>query len=111
MTHLQSLLNAPDKGAVAEANFEKLDTRILKGTATLDFASINAAAYEDLTITVTGAQTGDGVILCLPAAPDAGIVFQAFVSASNTVTVRATNITGSPINPASGTFQAIVLRY
>ena len=84
-------------------------TKILTATASLDFPSISAASQADLTITVTGAATGDEVIMSLPAAPTAGLVFNAFVSATNTVTIRASNITGSPINPAAASFGVIVI--
>jgi len=57
---------------------------------------------------VTGAAVGDRVSLGLPAAPTAGIVFQAFVSAADTVTVRATNITANPVDPASATYKVKV---
>jgi len=111
MNHLQSLTNAADKTAVAQSNFEKLDVEILRGTGTLNFGSISAAASADLTLTVTGAIVGDTVALGLPAAPTSGIVFFAFVSAADTVTVRAMNITGSPIVPGSATYQVRVLKY
>lgn len=111
MTHLQSLINAADARAVAEANFGKLDVNIRKASATLDFPSVASLGTQDLTITVTGAVVGDGVILGLPAAPDAGIVYTAWVSSANTVTVRASNYTTGAINPASATFKAIVLAY
>lgn len=84
---------------------------IWSATATLDFGSISAGAQADLTITVTGASVGDSVSLGLPAAPAAGIVFDAFVSATNTVTVRASNITGSPVDPASATYRATVTSF
>lgn len=96
--------------ARATAPLMRVDLGIITGTGTLNFASINAAASEDLTITVTGAAVGDSVHLGLPAAPTAGIVFQGFVSAANTVTVRATNITGSPVNPDSATYRATVIK-
>jgi hypothetical protein len=80
-------------------------TGALSATATLNFASIAAGASEDLTITLTGAVVGDSVDLGLPAAPTAGIVFIAFVSAADTVTVRATNITGGAVDPASATYR------
>lgn len=85
-------------------------TAVLLGSATLDFGSINAAASADLTITVTGAAVGDTVDLGRPAAPAAGIIFQAFVSAANTVTVRATNITAAPVDPASATYKVAVMK-
>lgn len=84
-------------------------TKVLSGSASLNFPSISAAGQQDLTITVTGAAVGDEVALALPAAPTAGLIFNAFVSATNTVTVRASNITASPIDPAAATFGVIVI--
>lgn len=83
-------------------------TKVLTASAALDFPSISAASQADLTITVTGAAVNDEVVMGLPAAPTAGIVFNAFVSAADTVTIRASNITASPVNPASATFAVIV---
>ena len=83
----------------------------LTGTATLDFGSVTAASFADLTITVTGAATGDAVALGTPtAAITAGIAYTAWVSATNTVTVRAHNYTAAPLDPASGTFRATIIR-
>ena len=83
--------------------------KVLTGSASLNFPSISAAGQQDLTITVTGAAVNDEVILGLPAAPTAGIVFNGFVSAANTVTIRATNVTASPVDPAAATYSVIVL--
>lgn len=80
----------------------------MNATAALDFASIAAAASADLTIVVSGAAVGDSVSLGLPAAPTAGLIFQAFVSAANTVTVRATNITAAGVDAASATYRVTV---
>jgi len=84
-------------------------TKVLTATATLNFPSISAAAQADLTITVTGAAVGDEVVMSLPAAPAAGLVFNAFVSATDTVTIRASNITASPVDAASASYGVIVL--
>jgi len=84
-------------------------SKILTNTASLNFPSISAASQADLTITVTGAAVGDEVIMSLPAAPAAGLVFNAFVSATNTVTIRASNITGSPVDAAAATYGVIVI--
>lgn len=84
-------------------------SKLLSASASLDFGSISAGAQADLTITVTGAAAGNEVIMALPAAPAAGIVFNAFVSAANTVTVRASNISGSPVNPSPATYGVVVL--
>ena len=84
-------------------------TKVRSGSASLNFGSISAVSQADLTITVVGAAVGDEVIMALPAAPAAGIVFNAFVSAANTVTIRASNITASPVDPAAATYGVIVI--
>jgi hypothetical protein len=84
-------------------------TKLRSGSASLNFGSIGAAAQADLTITIAGAAVGDEVIMALPAAPTAGIIFNAFVSAANTVTIRASNITAAPVDPAEATYGAIVI--
>lgn len=110
----QSIANAALQNALVATTSLKITssgtacTKLLSATAALDFGSINAAASADLTITVTGAAVGDAVHLGLPAAPTAGIVFNAFVSAADTVTVRATNITAAPVDPVSATYRAVV---
>lgn len=83
-------------------------TKLLTASAALDFPSIAAVSQADLTITVTGAVVGDEVALALPAAPTAGIIFNAYVSAANTVTVRASNITAAAVDPASASYSVIV---
>lgn len=85
-------------------------TAVLGASAALDFGSIAAAAQADLTITVTGAAANNTVALGLPTAPTAGLVFNAFVSAADTVTVRATNTTAGAIDPASATYSVVVLQ-
>lgn len=86
---------------------------IVSAAATLDFPSIAAnGGTQDLTITVTGASVGDVVYLGLPAAPDAGVVFNGWISATNTATIRATNTTtGGAIDPASATYRAAVMSF
>lgn len=76
----------------------------LNATATLDFPSIAAGAQATLTITLTGAVVNDSIMLGLPAAPAAGLVFNAYVSADNTVTVRASNISASAVDATSATY-------
>lgn len=86
-------------------------SKVLTATASLDFGSIAAQSSADLTVTVTGAATGDAVIMGLPASPSAGVVFNAFVSSANTVTIRATNATSGAIDPASATYRATVIQH
>lgn len=86
------------------------DLGFLTATAALDFPSIAAGAKADLTITVAGAAVGDAVILGLPAAPAAGLVFNAFVSAADTVTIRASNTSSGAVDAASATYRAVVIK-
>jgi hypothetical protein len=83
-------------------------TKLRTAAAALDFPSIAAVSQADLTIAVTGAAVGDEVALALPAAPAAGIIFNAFVSATNVVTVRASNITAAAVDPVSATYSVLV---
>lgn len=84
--------------------------KYLSATATLNF-DLTAVASQDLTVTVTGAVDGDSVALGVPnAAITADTIFWAWVSAADTVTVRAMRIAGTP-NPASGTFRVSVFRH
>jgi hypothetical protein len=85
--------------------------RVLTASAALNFASMaTLTSATDLTITVTGATTNDTVVLGLPAAPTAGIVFSAFVSAADTVTVRAFNVSSGTVDPASATYKVKVIQ-
>jgi hypothetical protein len=87
--------------------------KTLTNTATLNFGSTAAGTSTDLTITVTGAADGDAVSLGVPnGSTVANGSFTAWVSASNTVTVRFTNNDlVSALDPASGTFRVSVVKY
>jgi hypothetical protein len=86
--------------------------KLKTATAALNFPSIAAAGTQVLTITVTGAATGDAVHIGVPtAAINAGVIYWGYVSAANTVTVVANNITAGAIDPASGTFRAVVMGF
>ncbi|GII87066.1 hypothetical protein Ssi03_50560 [Sphaerisporangium siamense] len=80
----------------------------LTATATLDFASISAGAIGTHTVTVTGAAAGDKVALGPPAAIEAGLIWCAYVSAANTVTIRLLNTTGGAVDPASASWKVAV---
>ncbi|MFZ4774631.1 MAG: hypothetical protein ACOYM3_04665 [Terrimicrobiaceae bacterium] len=83
-------------------------------SASLDFPSIAAAASASLTITVSGAVTTNTPTVSLgwSATLPAGIVVShAWVSASNTVTVTLTNISGAAVDPAAVTCRASVTQY
>lgn len=84
-------------------------TKVLTKSESINFPSISAAGQATVEITVTGAAVGDEVVLGLPSAPAAGLVFNAFVSATNTVSIRASNITASPVDPAAATYGVVVI--
>ena len=80
----------------------------INASAVLDFPSIAAAGNATLTIAVTGAEVGDRVSIGLPAAPTVGLIFMAFVSAADVVTVRAVNYTAAAVDAASATYTVTV---
>lgn len=85
--------------------------KTLTGSASLDFTA-GARLSHDLTITVTGATTNDFVIVNPPTGSiSANTCYTAWVSATNTVTVRFNNYTSATVNPAAGTFRVTVLKY
>lgn len=86
--------------------------KTLTNTATLNF-DLTSVNSQDLTITVTGAAAGDAVSCGVDAgSATANVIFTWWVSATNTVTVRASRIdVASGADPASGTFRASVIKY
>lgn len=82
-------------------------TKISRAVATLNFGSIPANGCVDLTVTITGLTVASGLAFANPQATNlyaAGISYSCFVSADDTVTVRALNLTTSPITVPSGSF-------
>jgi hypothetical protein len=80
-------------------------------TAVWDPASMTSGTgLTSPNMTVVGAQFGDIVDVAAPYSL-AGIVATGYVSAVNTVNVRLTNLTGSAVNLASGTWTVIVRRH
>ena len=117
-----TLLTTPEAGSLGYDGTEfyattstasrEIIARVLKGSATLDFSSTAAGAVTDLTITVTGAADGDVVSLSVPNASQTSTGgFSAWVSATNTVTVRyrIAALVGTE-DPASGTFKVTVTK-
>lgn len=114
-----SLMSTPENGAFefldsvyyATANTTRYKIPLtLTGSFTLDFGSTAAGASTDIVITVTGAMVGNVVNLGLPSSWTAGGIYQAFVSGANSVTVRYTNASTAPIDPASATFNYIIFK-
>lgn len=82
----------------------------ISATSTLDFGSTAANATTDLTISVTGAVVGDRVIPAPPTGATTQGSYTAFVSSSDTVTVRFHNDDTGVYDPASGSFSVTVIQ-
>lgn len=84
----------------------------LSAAGALNFPSTSAQSSSDLTITVTGAALNDVVHVGVPnASVLANSSFSAWVSATNTVTVRFNNYSSGAQDPASGTFRVVVSQF
>jgi len=95
-------------GIKFSAGFLGLDS--YRTIALMDFPNTSAQSSSDLTSTVTGAVAGSPVLLGVPnASVVANTSYSAWVSSTNTVTVRFNNYSSSSANPASGSFYLIVL--
>lgn len=85
---------------------------MITATATLNFPSTTGGTSSDLTMTVTGSVSGDAVVLGVPnGSTVANGCFTAWISATNTATVRYTNndlVTS--YDPASGTFKITAIK-
>jgi hypothetical protein len=79
----------------------------LSGSATFDPASLADAAGATTTVTVTGAALGDFASASF-SQPLQGITVTAWVSATDTVSVRFQNESGGVLDLASGTLRARV---
>jgi len=87
-------------------------SKIIKGTVAVNPAVIAANTQAETAVTITGAATGDVVIMNPPASLEAGLVYShARVSAADTVRVGLGNITGSPVDGASLTWTYLILRF
>jgi len=88
--------------------------KTLTATASLDFPNVTGINASTLTITVTGAADGDVVSLGVPNALASvnGVIYSAYVSSANTVTVKFSNNNAlTSINPAAATFRVTVIKY
>lgn len=106
-----TMFNVDNAGATTIGSGSAAITKVYSGSATLDFPSIAHNSYADLTITVTGAATGDRVIPAAPSTLEAGLGFSMWVTSANTVTVRVHNMSGGSVDPASATWGATVIKH
>lgn len=86
-------------------------TQILTGATTLDFPATATNSISTLTMTVTGAGT-NGCVFLNVVSPNSNFTYTATIEATNTVTVRAANIsTNDAVNPAPTSVRAVVFQY
>ena len=87
-------------------------TRLLTAQDSVSIATIGAGADDDTaTLTVTGAASGDFVLVQIIGTAPPGLHLHGYVSAADTVTIEAYNSTASSITGASYTIRAMVMRF
>lgn len=85
-------------------------TGLLFGSKTFDWPSIASGAQSTTTVTVTGAALGDVVLGVTMSISGGGLTFRGDVTAANTVTVTANNLTGGAVDLASATLSVLVAK-
>jgi hypothetical protein len=84
---------------------------VFYGTVWVNPPNINANTSTTFTVTITGVQTGDLVLLTPPSGIEGELVFEgANVTATNTVTIRMRNVTGTAVDGASLQWSYTVIR-
>jgi hypothetical protein len=83
---------------------------VLKNTQTLDPGSIAVDDQLELSVTVSGAIVGDGVIVIPPVGLNTGLMAFAFVSATDTLKLRLLNSTAGAIDPASASWTFLIVK-
>ena len=84
-------------------------TESLTGSVVWDIGSLASLANSSTTLTVTGANGGD-IVVVSSAMPSAGVLVAGDVTSVNTVTLRAHNISLGVIDPPSQTFRVQVIK-
>jgi hypothetical protein len=83
----------------------------LAASATIDYGTLTANTSSASNVTVTGAATGDTVLIGLPSAISAGVIVQGVVFAANTVCMTAINATSASRTIGSATYRITVIGY
>ena len=78
-------------------------------TATIDFGNTASGGQSSSTVTVTGARSGD-IVIVTPTADVTGMVFTGVVTAIDTVTVYAKNFSTGAVDPGSQVYRILVVQ-
>lgn len=80
-------------------------------STTVDAGSVSANSYLDVNIVTSfkPAKVNDIFLVVAPSLEGGLVIGPGIVTTAGTVTARLTNVTGSPINPASQTFIVVGL--
>lgn len=92
---------AAESGTVRLGVNGSLFTNFVGGHATLDFGSALINTCNDLTLSVAGSTFNAQVIIGLPTPPPTGSVFNAWVSAGDTITIRHCCVGAATCDPPS----------
>lgn len=98
-------------GTVSSEKRSNVINRTLQVSQANDFGSIAAGAEATFTIAVPGVTVGKTNVLVNANVNTAGLFFDAFPSATNEITVRASNNTAGAIDPANRTFYLTIFMH
>ncbi len=80
-------------------------------STTLEFTPIAAQSDAELTMTVNGVfNTGDEIVVVSAPVLEAGLMATGYVSATDEVTIRVSNVTAGAIDPAEQDFNVAVIQ-
>ena len=87
-------------------------SKILKGTVAVTISALNAAAEEDVEVTVTGVAAGDAIsVTPLAAAMETGVaIVGAWYSAANKIKIRFSNVHGSTLTGSTSNFTYLIIK-
>ncbi len=103
--------NHADGAGVWVAGEYLSESRVIRHEATIDFEEIAAGGLgESGEIAVAGAALGDAVAVGLPAAVQAGLVFDGRVTEKGKIRVRAQNVTASAVDAAGAKYVLTIVR-
>ena len=80
-------------------------------TPTLDFGTVGAGADVEIATFVNGVfNTGDEIVVVSAPTLETGLVASGYVSNVNQVTIRVSNVTAAPVDPADQQYNLAVIQ-